>query len=54
MKARRKHNGKFRKENSRAVNVYFDRNTLTFIPIRNRLHMIVRALRLSKRRNLHE
>lgn len=31
------------------IDVIFDRNTCTFIAVRDRLHMIVRALRLSKR-----
>ena len=52
MKAWRKYNDKCWKKNSRAVNVYFDRNTLTFIPIRNRLHMIVRALKVQEVRKM--
>ena len=48
----KKHKGKCRKKNSPAVNVYFDRNTLTFIPIRDRLHMIVRALKVQEVRKM--
>lgn len=31
------------------IHVIFDRNTWTFIPVRDRLHMIVRALKIAKR-----
>lgn len=50
MRAWRKHKGKCWKKNSPAIDVIFDWNTWTFIAVRDRLHMIVRALKLSKGR----
>ena len=52
MRAWRKHKGKCWKKNSPAIDVIFDRNTWTFIAIRDRLHMIVRALKVQEVRKM--
>lgn len=41
---------KCRKKNSPAIDVIFDWNTWTFIAVRDRLHMIVRALKIARAR----
>ena len=52
MRGWRKHKGKCREKNSPAIDVIFDRNTWTFIAVRDRLHMIVRALKVQEVRKM--